>query len=416
MVKRGILVFMAVLGLALVAAKPARAQFGSLEGDVKDRDGKPLVGALVVIDRVDIKGNYKVKTDKKGHYFHGGLPLGQYNVTLMQGEQVLDRANNVRVRLGEPTPINFDLKQAQERAMAAQAGIQLQSKPGGSGEVQLTKEQRAQIEGQQKQRQAQQEKMEKLNKSFAAGSEALRAAGSTPVLIAQAGLQLQPGQPLTNEQQTQIDALRVKYYETAVTELETAVQADPNQHVVLAHLGEAYVGAGRAKRGEEATALYKKAIEIYQKAIALKADEASYHNNYGLALIAAGQLEEAKAEFTKAAQLDPPAAGRYYFNLGAVLTNSGKIKEAAEAFRLATQADPNYAEAWYQLGIALSGEATLDEKTGKITAAPGTIEALNKYIEIAPNGPNVEAAKSLAATLGGTVQMEIKAAKPARKR
>lgn len=382
MVKRGILVFMAVLGLALVAAKPARAQFGSLEGDVKDRDGKPLVGALVVIDRVDIKGNYKVKTDKKGHYFHGGLPLGQYNVTLMQGEQVLDRANNVRVRLGEPTPINFDLKQAQERAMAAQAGIQLQSKPGGSGEVQLTKEQRAQIEAQQKQRQAQQEKMEKLNKSFAAGSEALRA----------------------------------KNYEVAVTELETAVQADPNQHVVLAHLGEAYVGAGRAKRGEEATALYKKAIDIYQKAIALKADEASYHNNYGLALIAAGQLEEAKAEFTKAAQLDPPSAGRYYFNLGAVLTNSGKIKEAAEAFRLATQADPNYAEAWYQLGIALSGEATLDEKTGKITAAPGTIEALNKYIEIAPNGPNVEAAKSLAATLGGTVQTEIKAAKPARKR
>ena len=32
--------------------------------------------------RTDIKGNYKCKTNKKGHYFYNGLPLGTYNITV----------------------------------------------------------------------------------------------------------------------------------------------------------------------------------------------------------------------------------------------------------------------------------------------------------------------------------------------
>ena len=31
----------------------------------------------------------------------------------------------------------------------------------------------------------------------------------------------------------------------------------------------------------------------------------------------------AQAELTKAAQLDPPNAGKYFYNLGAVLVNTG---------------------------------------------------------------------------------------------
>ncbi len=381
MPKRGILIFLAVLALTAGLAIPARAQFGSLEGDVKDPEGKPLVGALVLIERTDIKGNYKVKSDKKGHFFHGGLPLGTYNMTLMVNDQKRDMVSGVRVRLGEPTVINFDLKAARDRALAQQAGIQLTpGKPGGEA-PQLTKEQRSQIEQQQKQREAQREKMEKLNKNFAAG----------------------------------VEALKTRNFDVAIKELETAAQVDASQHVIFAHLGEAHLGAAKTMRGEEATAHFKKSQEAYQKAIALKPDDASYHNNFGLALANAGQVEEATNELTKAAQLDPPNAGRYFFNLGAVLTNTGRVKEAAEAFRKATQADPNYAEAWYQLGVSLSGDAKLDEKTGKITAAPGTVEALQKYMELQPNGPNAASAKSLIDTLGGTVQTEIKSQK-ARKR
>src|SRR5215467_11945582 len=96
------------LGLFLFCAS-AWGQTGSLSGDVKDADGKPMVGALIKIERTDIKGNYKVKTDKKGHYFHAGLPLGQYNVILEVEGKDMDRQNGVKPKMGDPTPVNFDL-------------------------------------------------------------------------------------------------------------------------------------------------------------------------------------------------------------------------------------------------------------------------------------------------------------------
>ena len=89
------------------------AQTSSLEGDVKGEDGQPLKGALVKIERKDIKGNYKVKTDKKGHYFHAGLPLGTYKLTVEVDGKDVDSVDNVRTRLGDPQPVNFDLQAAE---------------------------------------------------------------------------------------------------------------------------------------------------------------------------------------------------------------------------------------------------------------------------------------------------------------
>ncbi len=209
---------------------------------------------------------------------------------------------------------------------------------------------------------------------------------------------------------------KIPFYQTAATELEAAAQADPTQHVVFAQLAEAYAGLGRTKRGDESREAYKRAIETYEKAIALKPDDASYHNNYGLVLVAAGDLQKGQEELGKAAQLDPANAARYYFNLGAVLTNSGRGKEATEAFRKATETNPNYGEAWYQLGVSLLSEAKLDEKTGKTTAAPGTIEALQKYLELEPSGPHSAEAKGMIDMLSATVQTEIKSEKARRKR
>src|SRR5208282_3797355 len=84
----------------LLFACTASAQVASLEGDVKDQTGQPLKGALVKIDRLDIKGHYQVKTDKKGHYFHTGLPLGSYKVTLEVDGKDVDNVNGVHLGLG----------------------------------------------------------------------------------------------------------------------------------------------------------------------------------------------------------------------------------------------------------------------------------------------------------------------------
>ena len=52
-----------------------RADFADRR-QVVGEDGQPLKDALIKIERKDIKGNYKVKTKKKGDYLHAGLPLG----------------------------------------------------------------------------------------------------------------------------------------------------------------------------------------------------------------------------------------------------------------------------------------------------------------------------------------------------
>jgi len=375
MFKRFLPAIMAVGVLAVFMAVPAHAQFGALEGDVKGVDGKPAPNLQVIITRTDIKGEYKTKTDKKGHYYHGGLPLGTFTIKLMDGDKVLDLVQNVRVRPGDPIPVHFDLATRQQAAMAAAAGVKMQQTPEGP---RLSKEQMAKIEEEAKKRSAERAKFEKLNTKFKTGMEALAA----------------------------------KNCDVAVADLKEAAETDPSQHVVQANLGEAYVCASKAKSGDERKTMLTAAVEAYKKAIELKNDDASYHNNYALALVQMGSLDEAKAELTKAAQLDPTQAAKFYYNLGAVLTNTGKVDEAAEAFRAAIGADPTYADAQYQLGIALMGKVQFDAKTGKSTPAPGTIEAFQKYLELQPAGPNAETAKQMIATLGGTLQTEIKSEKP----
>lgn len=420
MLRRAFLLIAALVVAAFLAAVPARAQFGSIEGDVRDQDGNPMVGAQILIERIDIKGNYKCKSDRKGHYFHGGLPLGNYTVTLADASgKALDLVKGVRTRLGDSQIVNFDLKARQQRAAAQQAGIKTKQQPGGGGGQELTKEQRAQIDAAMKQREAMRQKMEKLQKSYGAGMEAMKTAGDQGLLAA--ALNIPAGTALTPEVRTKMDDKKFELCSSAATDFEAAAEAaktDSNEHIVLAQLAEARVCQAKAKRGQEATDLYNKSIEAYQKAIALKADDPSYHNNYALALVNVGKMPQALEELGKAAQLDPPGAGRYFYNLGAVLTNSGRAKEATDAFRKATEADPTYADAWYQLGVSLLADVKLDPATGKSTPAPGTIEALQKYLDLQPDGPHAAEAKGMIEALAGTVQTLIKREKapPAKKK
>ena len=78
-------------------------------------------------------------------------------------------------------------------------------------------------------------------------------------------------------------------------------------------------------------------------------------------------MDMAQAELTKAAQLDPPQAGKYYYNLGAVYINTNQSQAAETAFKKAIELDPNYADAYYQLGLVLIGRATVGGD-GKMSA------------------------------------------------
>jgi tetratricopeptide (TPR) repeat protein len=336
-------------------------QTAAFEGNVKGPDGKPLQNALVKIDRQDVKGNYKVKTDKKGHYFYGGLPLGNYKLTVEVDGHDVD-AKPARTRVGESVEISFDLANASLGPAVDESGRALSAK------------EKEEIEKKNKEAQAAMAKNKELNDAFNAGKQAAQA----------------------------------NNWDAAIDSFQKASQVDANQHVVFGNLADALMSRAKTKSGADQQADLQKASEAYQKAITLKADDSAYHNNYALVLAQQKKFDDAQAELTKAAQLDPPNAGKYYFNLGAVYVNTGNSEPASAAFKKAIELDPNYADAYYQYGLSLMAKATL--QGDKMIAPPGTQEAFQKYLELKPTGPDAEPAKAMLQQLGAKV--EVNFAKP----
>ncbi|HLK50911.1 MAG TPA: carboxypeptidase regulatory-like domain-containing protein [Bryobacteraceae bacterium] len=362
--------------LALVAAGTmlfafsALAQTASLEGNVKGEDGKPLQGAVIKIDRTDIKGHYQVKTDKKGHYLHAGLPsTGTYDITVAVNGQDKDGVKGVRLKSVDMPPVDFDLSKSAAAAAAGQA----QAQAAQDATRGMSAQQKAEQEKQMKEREEAMKKNKELNDAFNAG----------------------------------IAAAQAKQWDQAIQSFTKASELDPKQHVVWAQLAEAQMNDAEAKKGADADAEMAKALDAYNKAIELKPDDAGYHNNFALSLAKAKKFPEAQAELTKAATLDPPNAGRYYYNLGALLVNSGQNEPAGEAFKKAIESDPNYADAQYQYGVYLLSKATI-AGDGKVTPVPGTADAFQKYLALKPDGPFADSAKSMLQTLGATVDTSYK--------
>jgi tetratricopeptide (TPR) repeat protein len=186
-----------------------------------------------------------------------------------------------------------------------------------------------------------------------------------------------------------VAAVEAKNYSAAVVSFRRAAELDPNQHVVWAHMGDAYLALNQASE----------AIGAYERAVAIKPDDAGYHNNYSIALARASRIDQAAQELEAAARLDPVNAGKYFYNLGAVLVNTGKNQQAETAFRRATEIDPKYADAYYQLGICLMGRGTVNA-AGWVVPPPGTAEAFEKYLQLAPSGQNAGTARATLRVLG----------------
>lgn len=80
-----------------------------VEGNVKDGNGRPIVGADVRIDARDGSNRTRhTKSDSNGFYIFDGLnPGATYRVTLVVNGTVKASINNVLAKSG-PTQLNFD--------------------------------------------------------------------------------------------------------------------------------------------------------------------------------------------------------------------------------------------------------------------------------------------------------------------
>jgi tetratricopeptide (TPR) repeat protein len=367
MIKYLILPMLLVLAMGIAVPFALSQTTGSVRGVCRDMDGKPVAQAEVEWISTDTGHKYNLKTNKQGEYFSLGISPGKYNITLRKDGKELFHINGITVGLEETTQ-DFDLKKEQTSSAQAQGLTAEQAKARADAIA----------------------KAEADKKTVGTLNDKLKAARA---------------------------AEEAKDYETAIATLNEANQMDATRDPIWYELGNAYLNsapkqtdsAEKQKRYEMAATNYQKAIELRSASDQAQKDPengkkmAAYYNNLAQAYSKSNKIDEAVADYNKAAQLDPPGAAGYYFNIGAVYTNMGKADDAIAAFDKTIAADPTKAIAYYWKGINMIAKETIG-KDGKATAPDGTAEAFQKYLELDPNGPFAQPAKDMLASIGSTVE------------
>jgi tetratricopeptide (TPR) repeat protein len=322
---------------------------GNLSGDVIDTEGKPFADLNMDVKSVETNKTLHIKTDSKGHYTVGGLAPGTYSIQLIMDSKVFyEVRTKVLSTVNGHLDVNLkDVLSKDKGAQAAQA----------AAEAKRAEDEKA---------------FQDLKTHYEAGLQAINELKAAKTLLAQT----------PKDQQAPIEAKIAQSGNTAVTELNAALQAmkpeDPNRSVVLSQLGLAY----------ESVSKWKEAADMYQQSIAIKPDVPANYNNLGNDLAKLGKVEEAKAAYQHYVDLDPANAAVAWRNLGAVLYQANRMKEAIEPLQKATTIDPKDAQAWLLLGIAMVNTMEFKTVGDKITPViqPGTIEAYQKAIDLDPNG------------------------------
>jgi tetratricopeptide (TPR) repeat protein len=319
--------FMAVCLIVLFLSLPAVAQVRIFRGKVTDDKNQPIAGATVIIQGIDVKSRtYTAKTDKKGTYIYMGLPDGFYHVAARAQGFSPSYQTNIKASV-------------QEERM-----IDLQLKPGP--DLKLPFEMTA-------------EELEKLKAESAKAQKRTEAAAQVQALFDEGGKLAEAGK---NSE--------------AIEAFQKALALDSQQADILANMAECYRKLGKLDE----------ALEVYKKAIAINPNNGIFYTNMGVVLDKMGKSAESLEAFKKASSLNPGGSAQSHFNLGANLANSGRTDEAIEAFRKAIAADPNFADAYYQLGMSLSGKPETIEEAVKF---------LKKYLEIGQKPDQIDIAKAI---------------------
>ena len=341
----------AILLVALVAALAPRAaaQTGSISGSIMDINGKPW--PEVSIRAVSDQGaKQETKTDTNGKFSLSNLRSGIYSVFVVfppPNDKQAPYEVKARVQSGEDAKVDLNFKD-------------IIAKQGSEAQEQVKKQEEAKA------------KFERMKAHFSAGNAILEQEKAARAELQKAT----PDQRTAAKQKlTELSDQAAKEYKAAQ---ESAGEKDTNVHLLWAKLGEAY---DTANRNEEAA-------QAYQQAINAKPDVPGYYNNLGNVLARAGKIDEAKAAYTKSAELDPPNAATAWRNFGISLYNANRLGDAVEPLQKSAELDPKNPQTWYLLGASLVYKMTIKKVGDKQVPefAPGTIEAYQKAIELDPNG------------------------------
>ncbi|HET6840417.1 MAG TPA: carboxypeptidase regulatory-like domain-containing protein [Candidatus Angelobacter sp.] len=339
---------------------------GSISGTVLN-NGAPVSDVQVIFTNVDTNRQFKTKTDKRGEYIFAVMPGADYKVEITNDKkEVLYTNLHVSIQAVDTSSVPpIDLSRPE--ASGGFAGAATPAPPAKK----LTKEEIAKIK-------AENEKLSSLNS-------------------------------LIIKFQSARQAQNWKEAEDALKQVLAAVP-DTSRWEFFQALGETQSKAGDF---QDATQTFEKGIQVAQQFVSgslppdpkvPSADPAKAKTGIGQMLTSEGNawfnlknLDKAAELYGKAAEMSPAPAVAYY-NLCAIQFNNNNLTAAVAACEKSIAADPAMANPWFIKGSVLyKGGKT---ENGKYVAPQGTAEALNKYLELAPNGEHAAEAKTLLQIMG----------------
>jgi tetratricopeptide (TPR) repeat protein len=375
-----------VLAMVYPSRSMAQAAGASIHGHVLNPAGVAVNKGEVRLttDRAaeakDRKYQYKFPIDQNGDYKGDGIAAGNYVVFVFQDDKSLDYVESVVFANGDDKVVNFDMSRAEYLAK-------------------MTPDERKALE-----------EYKKKNAEIVANNSKIQ---NLNALLTQARADNKAGN-----------------YDSAITAMQQATAAKPDEGILWVTLGDSQMGSGDAaakaaktagtsptdpaivQKYTDATTSYKKGIELNAASKKPSPDVASAaYNQLGQAYAKMGNGKDSADAYEMAAKAQPANASMYYFNEAATLYNAGKLPEAEAAADKAIAADPKKAEAYYIKGQALIPQATVDPKTQKIVAPPGCVEAYQTYLELAPDGPHAADVKGILEGIGAQVKSSYKAPK-----
>jgi tetratricopeptide (TPR) repeat protein len=371
--RKMILILGAWMLVALLATAALAQGTGRVNGEILDKDGKPMAGATVVLKDPDTGQTYTLKTDKNGKFVQLGLRSGIYTVTLPD----INYTEKYQVQDGQENNYKLNLKDVIAATQAANPDAE-------------------------KKKEEAEDKFKAMKAHFDAGVASMATADNLKTQLKTAPA----------DQKASLQSQRTTACQAAAADFKQAEQGvgekEVNNHaMILGNLGAASECAGN----------HQDAADAFQKASDLKPSP-NYYTGLATNLAdvgasttdptaAAAKFSDASAACDKAIALDPASGATCWKNLGIILSNKGRMKEAVAPLQKASQANPKDQTTWYMLGSALTATIETKEVGNEMTyiIPPGTQDAYQKCIDLGADDPLgkqcKEALDGLAAMSGG---------------
>jgi len=443
--------FAVVVAAFLVASSAATsfAQVGELRGHVwlQQADGQkvPLADANIDVFRMDLKAEYKTKTNKKGEFVFAGLPLvGTYTVAASHPSAQPSFIGDVKV--GREIPADLTLapgdgkRLTAEEVKGAAAGPRPANAPaggsssggGGDKESAETKAEREKRIKENAEIEAKNKKITESNavvmKTFTAGNTALQAAGAATAA--------------KNSQEA------IAKYGEAINAFNEGLAADPEQPALLTNRSLAYKGRGveqynasikqtddAAKKTarDAAQADFKAAAESSTTAVNLlkqvpnptdPAEQQRLNGNKYAAFSANAEslrllakVDPTQADAALAAyndyiglETDPKKKVKAQLDAGQMLQDAGSFDKALAEYKTILTVEPDNPDANVGAGLALFGAG---DKAKYQEAA----NYLQHFVDVAPEDHKFKAdAKAILAELKNTEKVTPEKMAPAKRK